>query len=237
VAPAAAANDVDVNTYVQLPGGTGSAQTSDASRNLAKGTISFHVDGLAGTAPTMPHGDLKLEAKDGDQGAVLGTDMVIVEIPAAIGTPHPTFSGKATPTNAALSASTVPAWFTPRLPAGDVELVTEAMTTLSVPVVNQFGKPLGGEYNGHEVYENGKAINVAINNGKYPDAVGVFRAEGVTKAGNAAEKQWLAGNPLAIPKITTTENIPVEIAGFTLDPSVVNRGVDYNNGTLTITWP
>ena len=108
MAPAAAVNDVDVNTCVQLPGGTGRAQTSGVSlKKIAEGKILFHVDGLAGTAPTMPHGDLKLEATGQPGGAVLGTDMVIVEIPAAIGKPHPTFSGKVTPTNAALSASTV----------------------------------------------------------------------------------------------------------------------------------
>jgi hypothetical protein len=235
VVPADLTDSVTVNTYAQLPGGTGSAQTSAASRDLANGTISFHVDGLAGTAPTMPNGDVKLEAKDGD--TVLGTDLVIVEIPAAIGTPHPTFSGKVTPTNAALSASTVPAWFNPPLPAGDVELVTEATTTLSVPVVNQFGKTLGSEYSGQMIYENGKATNVAVNGGKYPDVVGVLGAEGETTAGSPAERNWLAGNPLAIPNQSYTQNIPVEIAGFTLDPGVVNRAVNYNNGTLTITWP
>ncbi len=243
MAPAAAANDVDVNTYVQLPGGTGAAETLNATRNAATGTIKFDVAGEKGTAPSMSHGDVKLEATGQPGGAVLGTDMVIVEIPAAIGTPHPTFSGKVTPTNAALSASTVPAWFNPPLGAGQVELVTEAITTLSVPVINQFGKPLGAEYNGREVYENGKPINVAVNGGKYPDDVGVFTTP--TKAqsrdpvtqGGQAEQNWLAGNPLAIPNQSYTQNIPVEIAGFTLDPGVVNRGVDYNNGTLTITWP
>ena len=204
---------------------------------FTNGTISFHVEGLAGTAPTMPNGDVKLEAKDGD--TVLGTDLVIVEIPAAIGTPHPTFSGKVTPTNAALSASTVPAWFNPPLPAGDVELVTEATTTLSVPVVNQFGKTLGSEYSGHMIYENGKATNVAVNGGKYPDVVGVFAFPPNPQVlqGSLAEQNWLSGNSLAVPNQSFTQNIPVEIAGFTLDPSVVNRGVDYNNGTLTVTWP
>ena len=117
--------------------------------------------------------------------------------------------------------------------------MTEAITILTVPVVNQFGKPLGGEYDGHEVYENGKAINVAVNGGKYPDDVGVLTtpATAQVRQGSAAEKQWLAGNPLAIPNQSYTQNIPLEIAGFTLDPSVANRGVKYNNGVLTVTWP
>jgi hypothetical protein len=160
----------------------------------------------------------------------------------AIGAPHPTFNGKVTPTNAALDASSVPTWFG-SLGAGDVELVTEAITTLSVPVVNQFGNALGGEYNGHMVDEDGKPINVVINNGKYPDDVGVFvlptaaQSQGPVLQGSLAEQNWLAGAPLAIPNQSYTQNIPVEVAGFTLDPSVANRGVDYNNGTLTITWP
>ena len=35
----------------------------------------------------------------------------------------------------------------------------------------------------------------------------------------------------------STENTPVMVAGYTLNPSVANRTVSYANGTLTITWP
>ncbi|MGC8553687.1 MAG: hypothetical protein ACP5O7_12610, partial [Phycisphaerae bacterium] len=89
--------------------------------------------------------------------------------------------------------------------------MTEAITTLNVPVVNQFGKPLGAEYNGRMVYEDGKAINVKINDGRYSDAVGVFTFPKGAQVprGGPAEAHWLAGNPPAIPKFSTTQNIPV----------------------------
>ncbi len=87
VAPAALAQSVSVDKYVPLPGGTGNAQTgTTVTRNTTNGTITFDVGGTAGTAPSMPKGDLQLEAKEG--GTVLGTDMVIVQIPKAIGRTH-----------------------------------------------------------------------------------------------------------------------------------------------------
>ena len=170
------------------------------------------------------------------RSSYLETDMVIVQVPTAIGTPHPTFSGKVTPTNAALDPATVPAYFSP-LPAGDVELVTEAITPLKVKVDDQFGNTLGSEYNGQTVFENEKSINVEIKDGQYVDEVGVFAANSRTSSGSLAERQWLAGNPATIPNLSFTQNIPVEVAGFTLNPGVVNRGVKYNNGTLTVTRP
>lgn len=110
-----------------------------------------------------------MQAKDGS--TLLGTAEVTVVIPAAIGTPHPTFNGAVTPTNMALDAGSVPAYW--GLNAGQVELFTMAGTAVSVKVVDQFGNPLAGVYNKSTVYEGGRSINVTVNNGYYSDYVGI----------------------------------------------------------------
>ena len=114
-----------------------------------------------------------------------------------------------------------------------------ATHNLPVQVVDQFGNPLGAEYSGHGVSENlngsSAPINQALNgSGTYTDPVGDY-FQGLRVA---------LGNPLdfAFPQLpatfpASTENTPVMVAGYTLNPSVANRTVSYANGTLTITWP
>lgn len=237
IAPADLTNKISVNTFVDS--GTGSAGVENSQPNASAGTIAFDLYGINGTSKTMPQGDIELDAKDGY--AVLGTVEVTVVIPAAIGTPHPTFNGAVQPTNIDLSATSVPSL--QGVPAGDVRLGTLAETTLTVPVVDQFGKSLNSVYNGRAVYEgfNGSFvnINVKINNGKYQDHVGPGAYGGIVPAGSNAAISWpTSTNHYAIPSPQSqTTNIPVRVAGFTLDPGVVNRTVSYNNPVLTVKWP
>jgi hypothetical protein len=267
VAPATAVNDVDVNTYVQLPGGTGAAETLNATRNAATGIIKFDVAGKAGTAPSMPNGDLKLEATGYPGSAVLGTDMVIVEIPKAIGNSVYTKYGgngltsTVTATNMDLNVDSSPP--APGISAADVGTFTAILSSVTVPVVNQFGKSLGAEYNGHEVYEtisgvnggNPVGINQKVENSSYDDPVGFLSFTPNAKewpVGSTGAAAWLTTtqqNTFTVPD-STAQNIAVEICGFSLAPTFAssgsvaipgNRVVSLaagtgNQGKLTIQW-
>ncbi len=237
VSPKDLASSVSVSNFVNS--GAGRVEVENSSPNNSTGVISFDVFGTAGTSASMPNGDVQMQAKDGS--TLLGTAEVTVVIPAAIGTPHPTFNGAVASKNAALNASTVPAWW--GAPAGQVELFTEAGTSLSVPVVNQFGKSLNAVYNGQTVYEGGKSINVTVSGGHYSDWVGTSTTAppawkpNPCQQGSPEEQNWLAAPTGTVANNSGTQNIQVEIAGFTLNPSVANRKVTYNNGNLTVTWP
>ncbi len=139
VTPKDITDKVSVNNFTVLPGGTGAASVENSQPDLSKGQIVFDVYGTAGTVSTMPNGDVQLEAKDGS--TVLGSTMVIVEIPKAIGTPHPTFGPQAVaPAHYVLTSGSSPAGF--GLQPGIEYLATEALDWMTVPVIDQFGKPL-----------------------------------------------------------------------------------------------
>ncbi len=142
VQPADLTSKISLNTFIDS--GTGSAGVENSKPNAATGTIPFDLYGINGTSKTMPQGDIELDAKDGS--TVLGTVEVTVVIPAAIGTPHPTFNGAVTPVNVDLSATSVPS--DSSVPAGEVLLGTLVETTQSIPVIDQFGKSLNSVYNG-----------------------------------------------------------------------------------------
>jgi hypothetical protein len=244
VAPADLVGKVNVANFTTLPGGTGAAAVENYHSDSSTGQITLDVYGTAGTAPSMPNGDVEIEGKDGS--AVLGSALVSIEIPKAIGTPHPQVDpGVAvTPQNINLSAGSIPEWA--GVPAGDVLLGTLVETALPVPVVDQFGRPLSSLYNKQEVYEDSGSglvgINVEINNGVYEDHVGFEGDNGqqsLVAAGSPQAIAWPSSNQhdnIASP-VSRTTSVVVRIAGFTLNPSVVNRTVSYNKGVLTVTWP
>lgn len=146
-------------------------------------------------------------------GTVLGSDTAIVQIPKAIGSSVYTEYGgngattAVTPTNMALNVNTSPS--VPGIPAGRVGLFTGVQQTITVPVVDQFGKALGSEYNGQEVYEtinnaaNSVAINQNLKNSGYNDPVGFYspnpmKTQRIVAAGSQTEQNWLApGSPQA----------------------------------------
>ena len=162
----------------------------------------------------------------------------------SIGTPHPQVNpGVAvTPQNVDLSANSVPAW--QGVQSGDVLLGTLAEVAQTIPVVDQFGKSLSSLYNGQIVDEQSGTtfvpINVKIENGSYPDHVGYGANKGVDVPKNGPQATaWLTSlthYTVASPQ-SEVNNVKVQVAGFTLNPSVVNRTISYNNGTLTVIWP
>ena len=146
----------------------------------------------------------------------------------------------------------------PGIRAGQVGLFTGVQQVTSVPVVDQFGKPLGSEYNGHEVYEtinggNQAGINTTLKNGSYNDPVGFYTYTGKkVPNGGGAEQAWLApGAPQAtigLPQQSSPQ-IAVTIAGFPLAPTagsgsavaipgnrVVSYGILDGQYVLTVKW-
>ena len=246
VTPKDLVQKVNIDNFVTLSGGSGSAGVKQNPQvNTSTGQIKFNLYGKTGTAKSMPNGDVEMEAKDGT--TVLGTAMVIIKIPAAIGTPHPTFNGAVAGTNKVLSGTTTPAWW--GLGAGQVELVTWAGTIQKIKVIDQFGDTLSSIYNGQEVQENGSGsflpINQKIENGYYSDPVGLgVKAFSTPQdpnpclAASQEARNWPNAAPLAIPNSgPNSVDWQVQVAGFTLNPGITNRSVSYNNGTLIITWP
>ncbi len=253
VAPAVLAQSVSVDKYVPLPGGTGDAQTgATVTRNTTNGTITFDVGGTAGTAPSMPKGDLQLEAKEG--GTVLGTDMVIVQIPKAIGNSvYTKYGGNGVttavdPTNMALNINTSPS--VPGIPANEVGLFTGVQQTINVPVVDQFGNALGSEYNGQEVYEtinnaaNPVTINQKLKNGSYNDPVGFYspnpmKTQQIVPIGSQAQQNWLAPGSqqatITVPQ-QASPHIAVTVAGFSLAPTMGSGGAVAIPGNRIVTY-
>jgi hypothetical protein len=114
-------------------------------------------------------------------------------------------------------------------------------------LLSQFGNLLSALYNRHSVQENDQAtggvflpINEKINGGLYSDTVFFYtESSQAYKVGSPQANAWPGSNQhfqIASPQ-SMTQNIQVQIAGFTLNPSIAKRTVSYNNGTLTVTWP
>ncbi len=81
----------------------------------------------------------------------------------------------------------------------------------------------------------GSPVNQSLNgSGAYSDPVGVSNFGQTVPPGNPKN---VAYPQLPATFAPFTQNIPVSVAGYTLNPSVANRTVSYGNGTLTITWP
>ena len=236
VTPKDLVSNVSVNNFVTLPGGAGAAGVDNSQPDTSTGQIVFDLYGINGTAPSMPTGDVKLEAKDG--GTVLGTVIVTIEITKAIGTPHPTFGPKAvTPAHYVLTSTSTPAGF--GLQQGYEYLATDALDWMTIPVIDQFGKPLSSVYKGAPVDEEEGSSWDPINqtmsaNGTYQDPVSVGNLSQSVPLGNPNNVPWPT---LTSPQGPYLQNISVEVAGFPLNPGVVNRSVSYANGMLTITWP
>lgn len=242
VAPKDLASNVSVSNFTTLPGGSGAASVENSQPDSSTGQINFDLYGTAGTARGMPNGDVKIEAKDGS--AVLGSAMVIIEVPAAIGTPHDQPSGAVTPTNADWNSASIPALV--NVPPTKCVLVTWVGTSVTMKVFDQFGNLLSSIYNGQIVNEEDQGtntflpINEKITGGIYSDTVFFYtESSQAYNVGSPQANAWPTSNQhfqIASPQ-SMTQNIQVQIAGFTLDPSIVNRKVSYNNGTLTVTWP
>ncbi len=104
---------------------------------------------------------------------------------------------------------------------------------MTIPVVDQFGKPLNSVY--EESGGNWVPINQTISaSGTYTDPVGVGNVGQTVPLGNPLNVAWPASPS---PQGPDDASPPVQVAGFALSPGIVDRNVSYANGTLTITWP
>lgn len=245
VRPAAAAANVTLAIA-----GTNRATIVNVRRG--PGTITFNAKGTSATPANMPNGDTRVEARLGNR--VLATANVVVVIPTAVGTPHPTFNGRVTGSNIIMDATTSPAFFG-ILPAGEVKLATAYTTTLNVPVVDQFGTQLNAIYAGTAVTEQqGFAINQNMQaNGTYRDPVGLLQIPRANtpreRPPGTANPQLAAhtGNPAPrFPPVARNfnQNKLVQVGGHMLNPAVVNRQVTITliagsntQANLRIVWP
>ena len=142
-----------------------------------------------------------------------------------------------------LSASSTPPYWG-ALPQGNVILATVAVAEQEVTVDDQFGNPLGAEYNGASVYEQSggqfKDINRQLQSGSYAGPLGFFKTSNINgvPANSPQAMAWLNAQqlPLQSPQ-SYTQNIPVQIAGFSLSPGVVNRTITYRAGVISVNWP
>ena len=213
------------------------------------GTVTFRVKGKSATPASEPTGDTFIEAFVG--AYMVARARVVVVIPKAIATPHPTFNGQVNGVNMALSASSKPpidpaGLGLAKLQPGHVAIVTAYFRTLTITVNDQFGDKLDAIYAGAPVTEGGNPINQQMTAaGTYDDPVGAQSLALNAQVPEDEQRYWLQVARVLSPETDQTTNIPVEVGGHSLDPAIVNRRVQFTHlpgppvprGNLTITWP
>lgn len=222
------------------------ATVVDIQRNPVAGTVTFRVKGKSATPADKKEGDTTVEAVVG--GRVLATTKVVVVIPKAIATPHPTFDGEVNGVNLVISANSKPpatAAGMQNLFPGNVAIATAYLKTLTLTVNDQFGDRLDAIYAGTQVTEGGDPINQQMTAvGAYDDPVGplVFIGQVAEADGDAAVLQLPVQNAPNVPSTPVTKG--VEVGGHSLNPAIVNRTVTLSpkpgsptTGQLKITWP
>ena len=110
-------------------------------------------------------------------------------------------------------------------------------------MLDQFGGSLGDIYEGAQIAEVLGGVTYGFYNnlsssGKYLDPVGAGSEGDIVDAGSTVAATWYAQPMIPMSAKTTSQNIPVKVDGFTLNPSIVNRvWTTTPPNTLTITWP
>jgi hypothetical protein len=212
---------------------TASAALTLSNATTNGNTIKFD---LVGVTKSTSRGDATVTAQH--TSGVSVKQAVSVVVPAQVTTPHDTTGGGLLSRNVVLDATTSPA--DPGLPPGTVQLVTTYVKFLTITVKDQFGDLVGDLYQGASVSEfGGTAINQSLSAGStYSDPVGAASLGPVVAAGSAQATAWPTQPLLPMQAINATQNIPVEVDGFALNPGIVNRQVIATPpNTLTITWP
>jgi hypothetical protein len=225
------------------------ATVVEIQRNPVAGTVTFRVKGKSATPADKKEGDTTVEAVVG--GRVLATTKVVVVIPKAIATPHPTFDGEVNGVNMVISATSKPAATPASLkalkrayPNRDVFISTAYLRILTITVNDQFGDELDAIYAGTQVTEEGDPINQQMTaNGTYSDPVGHL-VNFAYHSQNGADA-YAAKEPLEpAPNHNESVNKGVEVGGHSLNPAIVNRTVTLSpkpgspmTGQLKITWP
>lgn len=191
---------------------------------------------IVGTGESVTRGDTSLIATH-TSGPTF-EHLVSVVVPKSIATPHPQPSGPVAGINRVLDATTSPGFV--GLPPGQVALMTVYLQWLSIRVVDQFGDNIGDLYQGATITEyGGIPINQNLQaNSTYQDPVGFAYLSAIVAAGSAQAIAWPTDPVLPMQAASTTQNIPVEVDGFSLNPAVGNRQVTATPpSTITINWP
>lgn len=206
------------------------------------GQITFD---LVGTDKSNDPGDTYVKATHAIAGCSV-TKTATVIIPADVGKPHPTFDDVVTPFNLVCNASSSPSYFpTPPSSPLNTVLQTAWIVTQTIPVVDQFGSPCGGLYDGSIITENGGTpINKTLSGSSYSDSVGpgVYYPPAPTTANDPRVARWpfmrtdLNGEPTVGKNFDSAP--AVEVDGFTLTPGLAGRSYTYmGNNHLKIEWP
>ena len=209
-------------------------------------TISnVHISGnyitfdAVGNAASSTRGDQSITATDSSSGTTVAQAVSVV-VPSKVGSPHDLTGGGLVSQNMDLDATTSPGWggATP----GNVLLSTIYVRFLVITVTDQFDDNIGDIYAGALVSEyGGTSINQNLTTSStYSDPVGVAfnPANPIVPAGSARANSWPTSALLPMQNFSATQNIPVEVDGFPLNPAIVNRQVAATPpSTVTITWP
>lgn len=230
VVPKSKTNTVDIESNSRIT-------ISNIAKNAGSGTITFSA---VGSQASQTAGDSYIRANE--MGTPLaGSKSVSVVIPSKIATPHDT-SGTYSASNRALDGSTSPGVV--GLARGEVLLCTVYVRYLSIVVHDQFGASIGDVYLGAKVAEilQGQTVDNGITlsaSSSYLDPVGTCRHNNdIVDAGSTAATTWWSQPMLPMVNNSATQNIPVLVDGFTLNPSIVNRTwTTTPPSTLSITWP
>lgn len=178
---------------------------------------------------------------------------VLVLVPASVQVPPPhtsgdpnhiVFLGNVTGTNVAVGPDTSPP--DPTVAKDHRELITRYGTTMTISVLDQFGKILGSIFAGMPVTEGGIPIKQTMTaGGTYSDPVAeIFPKDPVIVliTDTTEINNWTNSSVPAIKTDHESVNRAVEVGDQGLSPAVVNRGyyagsnVDEPNNFM-IAWP
>jgi hypothetical protein len=168
------------------------------------------------------------------------TKPVSVVVPSKIATPHDT-TGTYFAENRVLDASTSPAF--PDLGSGWVALTTLYCRALTITVKDQFDALIGNIYLGANVTETLNNSIVPINqsltaSSTYSDPVCSLIFVNSVLSGSDSATSWPQQPLMPMESGNGNQNIPVQVDGFALSPSIVNRSwTAAPPGTFTISWP
>jgi hypothetical protein len=225
------------------------AKLSLSNVSVKDNTIKFSLVGLT---QSQTKGDAKITATYTDSSLPQPQTFdqtVSVVVPAQIATPHDINGRNGLEIkNILMDSHSVPA--APGVPQGYVERVTFYSRWLTITVWDQFKDPIGELYKGADITEHsGVPNNTTLSkDSTYLDPSGVVvdfeirnGAIVVIRANDQRAIDWPSQPKLPIPTTypaTLPQSLSVEVDGFVLNPSIVNRTVHLTPpNQLTITWP
>jgi hypothetical protein len=212
-----------------------SSKITKSNVNSASGVITFDV---VGNAASSTAGDSSITAVYSSKTVV--TKPVSVVVPSKIATPHDT-DGVYSPSNRVLDGTTSPAAH--GVASGNVLLVTLYCRYLNIVVKDQFNELIGDVYAGAEITEtrNGQTLSAnqfLSSHSSYGDYVGTFTEWGLALADSPTAQAWPNQPLLPVASSSGTQNIPVQVDGFSLNPAVAGRvWTATAPSTVIVSWP